>query len=60
VPPQDVGALARAIECLWNNPEEARRLGEAGRELALAECLESQTVDYFQRLVERFSATGKS
>ncbi len=35
VPPQDAGALARAIENLWNDPDEARRLGAAGRELAL-------------------------
>jgi glycosyltransferase involved in cell wall biosynthesis len=60
VPPQDAGALARAIESLWNNPTEAHRLGAAGRELALTQCLESQTVDYFQRLVDQFSAAGKS
>jgi len=60
VPPQDAGALAQAIESLWNNPDEARRLGTAGRELAVTHCLESQTVDYFQRLVDQFSATGKS
>jgi glycosyltransferase involved in cell wall biosynthesis len=60
VPPRDAGALARAIEGLWNNPGEARLLGAAGRELALTQCLESQTVDYFQRLVQQFCATGKS
>jgi glycosyltransferase involved in cell wall biosynthesis len=59
VPPEDAGALARAIENLWNDPDEARRLGAAGRELALAQCLESQTVDYFQRLVRQLCATSK-
>jgi glycosyltransferase involved in cell wall biosynthesis len=59
VPPQDARALARAIEDLWSKPEEARRLGEAGREFALRNCLESQTVDYFRGLVEQLRSTGK-
>jgi glycosyltransferase involved in cell wall biosynthesis len=59
VEPHDARALARAIDDLWRNPQEARRLGAAGRELALTHCLESQTVDYFRRLVEQVRSTGK-
>jgi glycosyltransferase involved in cell wall biosynthesis len=59
VKPRDARALARAIEDLWSNPEEARRLGAAGREFALNGCLESQTVDYVRRLVEQVKSTGK-
>jgi glycosyltransferase involved in cell wall biosynthesis len=32
VPPRDAGALARAIRWLVDHPEDARRLGEAGRQ----------------------------
>jgi glycosyltransferase involved in cell wall biosynthesis len=58
VKPHDARALAVAIEDLWSEPEEARRLGAAGREFALANCLESQTVDYVRRLIEEFKSTG--
>jgi glycosyltransferase involved in cell wall biosynthesis len=58
VPPRDATALARAIEELWSNPQEAQRLGAAGREHALAHCLESQTVDYFNELLEHLRSTG--
>jgi glycosyltransferase involved in cell wall biosynthesis len=33
VPPGDAKALRLAIERLWHNPEEAERMGKAGREL---------------------------
>jgi glycosyltransferase involved in cell wall biosynthesis len=59
VPPRDAPALARAIEELWNNSQEAQRLGAGGREHALAHCLESQTVDYFNNLLERLRSTGR-
>lgn len=59
VPPQDASALARAIEDLWSRPDEAARLGAAGREFALANCLESQTVAYIGRLIERVKTTGQ-
>jgi glycosyltransferase involved in cell wall biosynthesis len=59
VKPGDPLALAAAIEDLWSRPEEARRLGAAGREFALTHCLESQTVDYFSRLVGQLRSTGK-
>jgi glycosyltransferase involved in cell wall biosynthesis len=59
VRPKDPRALAAAIDDLWNRPDEARRLGEAGREFALMHCLESQTVDYVRRLVEQLRSTGK-
>jgi glycosyltransferase involved in cell wall biosynthesis len=59
VQPRDPRALADAIDELWSKPEEARRLGAAGRELALTYCLESQTVDYFRRLVEQLKSTAK-
>jgi glycosyltransferase involved in cell wall biosynthesis len=58
VKPRDAQALAQAIGDLWGNPEEARRWGAAGREIALANCLESQTIDYFRRLVEQVGSTG--
>jgi glycosyltransferase involved in cell wall biosynthesis len=58
VKPRDAQALAQAIADLWGNPEEAHRMGAAGREIALANCLESQTVDYFRRLVEQVGSTG--
>jgi glycosyltransferase involved in cell wall biosynthesis len=58
VPPRDARALARVIDELWNNSEEAHRLGAAGRELALAQCLESQTVDYVRKLLEKLRSTG--
>jgi glycosyltransferase involved in cell wall biosynthesis len=58
VKPGDPASLARAIEDLWNRPDEARRLGEAGREFALAQCLESQTVAYVRRLAEQIQLTG--
>jgi glycosyltransferase involved in cell wall biosynthesis len=58
VKPQDSRALARAIEELWNNPTEARRLGAAGREFALSHCLESQTIDYVRKLIEQVRLTG--
>jgi glycosyltransferase involved in cell wall biosynthesis len=59
VKPQDAQALADVIEELWSKPEEARRLGAAGREFALAHCLESQTVDYIRGRVEQLKLTGK-
>ncbi len=59
VPPHDAAALANAIERLWNDPNEARRLGVAGRELALSQSLESQTVDYVKQMLERLRSTGK-
>jgi len=59
VPPRDAPALARAIEELWGRPDEAARLGAAGREFALANCLESQTVAYIGRLIERVKTTGQ-
>jgi glycosyltransferase involved in cell wall biosynthesis len=59
VRPRDPRALADAIDELWSKPDEARRLGAAGRELALTYCLESQTVDYFRRLVEQLKSTAK-
>jgi glycosyltransferase involved in cell wall biosynthesis len=59
VPPHDATALAGVIERLWNDSGECRRLGAAGRELALAQCLESQTVDYFRGIVEQVRSTGK-
>ncbi len=59
VQPRDARSLARAIEDLWSNPEEARRLGTAGREFALAHCLESQTVEYFRELLDGLRSTGK-
>jgi glycosyltransferase involved in cell wall biosynthesis len=37
VPPEDAGALARAIVALASEPDRARALGEAGRRRALAE-----------------------
>lgn len=37
VPVGDPAALRAAIERLWNDPEECRRLGDAGRELAVAQ-----------------------
>jgi glycosyltransferase involved in cell wall biosynthesis len=58
VKPRDAQALAQAIADLWGDPEEARRMGAAGREIALANCLESQTVDYFRRLIEQVGSTG--
>ncbi len=58
VKPRDAQALAQAIGDLWRNPEEAHRMGAAGREIALASCLESQTVNYFRRLVEQVGSTG--
>jgi glycosyltransferase involved in cell wall biosynthesis len=59
VPPQDASALARAIEDLWSRPDEAARLGATGREFALANCLEAQTVAYIGRLIERVKTTGQ-
>jgi len=59
VKPQDAQDLAEAIEELWSKPEEARRLGAAGREFALEHCLESQTVDYIRGLVEQVKSTSK-
>jgi glycosyltransferase involved in cell wall biosynthesis len=58
VKPRDAQALANAIGHLWGNPEEAHRMGAAGREIALGNCLESQTVDYFRRLIEQVGSTG--
>ncbi len=59
VPPRDARALACAIDDLWNKPDEAARLGAAGREFALANCLESQTTAYIGRLIERVKTTGR-
>jgi glycosyltransferase involved in cell wall biosynthesis len=59
VPPRDAPALARAIEELWGRPDEAARLGAAGRKFALANCLESQTVAYIGRLIERVKTAGQ-
>ncbi|HEV3138449.1 MAG TPA: glycosyltransferase [Pirellulales bacterium] len=59
VKPGDPAALAQAIEDLWNRPDEAWRLGEAGREFALSQCLESQTVAYVRRLAEQVQMAGR-
>jgi glycosyltransferase involved in cell wall biosynthesis len=59
VPPRDSAALARAIDELWDNRDETRRLGEAGRAHAVTNCLESQTVDYVRALITRLKTTGR-
>jgi glycosyltransferase involved in cell wall biosynthesis len=59
VRPGDPAALAQAVEDLWNSPDKARRLGEAGREFALSQCLESQTVAYVRQLAEQVQHTGR-
>jgi glycosyltransferase involved in cell wall biosynthesis len=59
VPPGDAAALASAIERLWNDPGTASRLGQNGREFALANCSEERTTAYARQLIERLQAGGE-
>ncbi|HEV7571203.1 MAG TPA: glycosyltransferase [Thermoanaerobaculia bacterium] len=55
VPPADPDALAAAIERLLANPEEARRLGAAGRKLMLERFTLDRTGDDLAALYERLA-----
>jgi glycosyltransferase involved in cell wall biosynthesis len=59
VPPEDPAALATAIEKLWNDPETAIRLGNNGREFALAHCTEARTINYVRDLIDRVRTAGR-
>lgn len=58
VPPNDPAALAAAIQKLWNDPAQAAKLGQNGRQFALANCTESKTIDFVRDLIFRVKATG--
>ncbi len=57
IPPRDPAALSRAIVELLENPELARRLGQAARQKAVSdysvECLLRRTEDLYIGLLER-------
>ena len=57
-PPGDPAALADTIRKLWEDAALCERLGAAGRKFALAHCTERTTVDYVQRLLDKFESTG--
>jgi glycosyltransferase involved in cell wall biosynthesis len=58
VPAEDPAALVAAIEKLWKDPEESTRLGQNGRDLALAHCTEAQTINYVRDLARRIRTGG--
>jgi glycosyltransferase involved in cell wall biosynthesis len=57
IPPKDEDALASAIACLLDNPQAARKFGEAARERIIREFsisrLLSQTEELYLRLREK-------
>lgn len=57
VPPEDPHALAEAILTLLNDPERARRMGEAGRQRVVAEFtvdrMVEQHLEVYERLLEQ-------
>jgi glycosyltransferase involved in cell wall biosynthesis len=59
VPPNDPTALAAAIQKLWDDPTYAARLGQNGRQFALANCTESRTIDFVRNLISRVKTTGR-
>jgi glycosyltransferase involved in cell wall biosynthesis len=56
VPPRDSDALSGAIKSLLANPEEARRMGAAGRARALAEFTEDRMIDRYYQLFTELAA----
>jgi glycosyltransferase involved in cell wall biosynthesis len=57
-------ALGAAIDQLWNDPSQARRIGEAGRAFARAACSEHNYVEHIRAMVDapmegRTRATGR-
>jgi glycosyltransferase involved in cell wall biosynthesis len=59
VPPHDPAALAAAIQKLWDDPAQSAKLGQNGRQFALANCTESKTIDFVRDLISRVKATGR-
>jgi len=59
VPPNDPAALAAAIQKLWDDPTYAAKLGQSGRQFALANCTESKTIDFVRNLITRVKTTGR-
>jgi glycosyltransferase involved in cell wall biosynthesis len=57
--PNDPAALAAAIQHLWDDPALATKLGQNGRQFALANCTESKTIDFVRDLISRVEATGR-
>ncbi len=62
VPCCDPHALADAISWVLDHPEEARRMGERGREAALAryswDVLARRTLDVYARVLREYESTG--
>jgi glycosyltransferase involved in cell wall biosynthesis len=59
IPPNDPTALAAAIQKLWDDPSQAARLGQNGRQFALAHCTEQKTIDFVRNLISRVKTTGR-
>ena len=55
VNPLDVGEIASAIDCMANQPEEARRMGENGRRAVMTRYNwgheESKLMEFYQRII---------
>jgi rhamnosyl/mannosyltransferase len=56
VPPCEAQSLASAIKRVADDPSEARRLGDAGRERALTQFTQQRMVDDYYRLFESMTA----
>ena len=57
-PPGDAGAAAAQVLRLLRDPEEARRMGRAGRARARERFSEAEQVDRFEALLAELSADG--
>ena len=59
VPAGDPGSLARALRLLLGDRDLAERMGDAGRERALAELSEERWLDRFEDLYGRLTARAR-
>jgi glycosyltransferase involved in cell wall biosynthesis len=57
VPPGDAKALAAAMQRLWNNPQECRRMGDAARKYALGKYSPDA---FYRRLMAAFARAIES